>query len=73
MTTSLAPAPTTRRTDDGDNIAHLITATDQLRAFVNGEAVTALCGKRWVPTYQPPTGTPKCQPCHRLHAAIFGQ
>jgi hypothetical protein len=72
VTTAIAPGTTHQRTDDHDSVAHLITATDQLRAFVHGQAVAALCGKVWVPSHQPPPGTPPCKPCHRLHAAIFG-
>jgi hypothetical protein len=43
-----------------------------MRAFVYGEAVTALCGKRWVPVMEPPPEMERCEPCHEIMAAMIG-
>lgn len=50
--------------DDGDTeeCAHIVMRDDQLRGYVAGEAIVALCGKTFVPTrdYE---GLPVCRPC----------
>lgn len=67
MTTSTLDPVVDPRIDDGttENIAHLIRKEDQLKAFVYGEAVTALCGKHWVPTVEP-KGLPLCPACEKI-------
>ena len=42
-------------TDDGDHdrFAHYARKDDVARAYVTGEAIVALCGKKWVPTRDP--------------------
>ncbi len=54
------------RLDDGesDAVAHIVTKDQQMRGYVEGKPIRALCGKVWVPTrdYQ---GLPVCQPCVR--------
>jgi hypothetical protein len=61
------------RLDDGDHerLAHIIRKSDQMRAYVQGEAVTALCGKRWVPT-RDPERFPVCPECRVVFDAITG-
>ncbi len=39
-----------------------------MRAHVTGEAITALCGKKWVPT-RDPSRYPVCPTCKELMAA----
>jgi len=58
------------RTDDGDHdrYAHYCKKADIVRATVTGEAITALCGKRWVPT-RDPSRYPVCPACRELRAA----
>lgn len=45
-----------------DRLAHIVTKDEQMRGYVAGEPIKALCGKVWVPTrdYQ---GLPICKPC----------
>lgn len=47
---------------DGDNVAHIVMKRDQMRGYVAGEPIEALCGKIWVPSrdYQ---GLPVCEVC----------
>lgn len=52
------------RTSKGDpgELAHIVMKEDQMRGYMTGEPIKALCGKVWVPTrdYQ---GLPVCQRC----------
>ena len=41
---------------------------DVARAYITGEAITALCGKKWVPT-RDPTRYPICPTCVERKAA----
>ena len=47
---------------DHDAVAHIVPKDEQMRGYVGGEAIKALCGKVWVPSrdYQ---GLPICQVC----------
>lgn len=49
-------------TGDGEDVAHIVTKDQQMRGYVGGEPIEALCGKVWVPSrdYQ---GLPVCQAC----------
>ena len=50
--TELLPDPVT--TDTGEpEVAHIAPAADVNRAYVTGEAITALCGVVFVPTRDP--------------------
>lgn len=47
---------TTPTTDDGDHekFAHVVVPKSAVaEAYITGKAVTALCGKTWVPTRDP--------------------
>jgi hypothetical protein len=48
--------------DDSDEYAHIVMRDDQMRGYVSGEPIEALCGKVWVPSrdYQ---RRPVCQAC----------
>lgn len=68
--------PETRLDRDGsDRRAHIVMKEDQMRGYLTGEPIQALCGKVWVPTrdYQ---GLPVCQECQderdRLLAGMKG-
>ena len=65
-------APTTRPVDtdggDHDRFAHYCRKEDVARAYVTGEAIEALCGKKWVPT-RDPTRYPICPTCKERKAA----
>ena len=70
--TSTTPvqAPETVDTDSGDHdrFAHYCKKADIVRAHVTGEAITALCGKKWVPT-RDPSRYPICPTCVERKAA----
>ena len=68
--TTLAPAPVRPDTDDGDHdrFAHYCKKADITRALVTGEAITALCGKRWTPSHAPER-FPVCPTCRERKAA----
>jgi hypothetical protein len=59
-----APSPSPVDTDGGDHdrFAHYARKDDVTRAYITGEAITALCGKKWVPT-RDPTRYPICPTC----------
>ena len=76
MTTTTTPGPavtTDPRLSDGDDgdhdrFAHYCKKADITRAMVTGEPVTALCGKRWVPS-RDPERYPICTTCKEILAA----
>ena len=45
-----------------DRVAHIVHKDQQMRGYVEGEAIEALCGKVWVPS-RDPQGLPICQAC----------
>ena len=63
-------APARPDTDDGDHdrFSHYCKKADIVRAHVTGEAITALCGKKWVPT-RDPSRFPVCPTCKELKDA----
>ncbi|MDH3189635.1 MAG: DUF3039 domain-containing protein [Acidimicrobiia bacterium] len=67
MTSQINPNTTVRpnvRTtgEDSEAVAHIVMKKDQMRGYVAGQAVRALCGKVWVPSrdYE---GLPVCEVC----------
>lgn len=65
-------APSRPELDDGDHdrFAHYCKKADIVRAHVTGEAITALCGKKWVPT-RDPSRYPVCPTCKELMDAGY--
>jgi hypothetical protein len=61
------------RVDEGDHerFAHIIKKRDQMRGYVEGKAVVALCGKKWVPT-RDPQKFPVCPTCKEVLAGLHG-
>jgi hypothetical protein len=55
------------RLDDGDDerFSHFVRKADILRSAVEGVAVTALCGKKWLPG-RDPEKYPVCPRCKEL-------
>lgn len=47
---------------DSEHVAHIVMKDDQMRGYVAGEPIEALCGKWWIPSrdYQ---GLPICEEC----------
>lgn len=60
-------------TTDGDHerFAHYIRKEDHMKGYVFGEPVTALCGKRWVPS-RDPERYPVCPDCKKIREQLFG-
>ena len=70
------PRPEPRLDQDGsDHVAHIVMKDDQMRGYLTGKAITALCGKVWVPSrdYE---GLPVCRVCRderdRISAGMKG-
>lgn len=57
-----APVPLDTDGGDHDRFAHYARKDDVTRAYITGEAITALCGKKWVPT-RDPSRYPICPTC----------
>lgn len=55
---------------DSDEVAHIVVREDQMRGYVIGDQIEALCGKVWVPSrdYQ---GLPVCERCTAERDRIF--
>jgi hypothetical protein len=62
------PQPVDTDGGDHDRFAHYARKADITRAYVTGEAIVALCGKKWVPT-RDPTRYPICPTCVERKAA----
>ena len=62
------------RLDDGDHdrFAHYVRKSELMRGYVEGQAITALCGKKWVPT-RDPERFPVCPTCKEIRAAALGE
>jgi len=71
-TETLTPtqAPERERTDDGDHdrFSHYAKKDAIARAYVTGEPIVALCGKKWVPS-RDPSRYPICPTCKELKEA----
>ena len=65
---SSAPCPVDTDDGDHDRFAHYARKDDVARAYVTGEAIIALCGKKWVPT-RDPSRYPICPTCVERKAA----
>ena len=50
---------------DHDRFAHYVSKEDAMKAYVEGVQVTALCGKKWVPS-RDPEKFPTCPTCKGL-------
>ena len=70
ITEDTAISPERIDTDGGDHdrFAHYARKDDVARAYVTGEAIVALCGKKWVPS-RDPKRYPICPTCAERKAA----
>lgn len=59
--TTLEPETRTGQ-GDSDAVAHIVMRGDQMKGYVSGEPIEALCGKKWIPCrdYE---GLPVCERC----------
>lgn len=57
--------------DEGDHerFAHYVRKEKIVHSAVTGKAVTALCGKRWIPS-RDPERFPICPTCKEIHAGM---
>jgi hypothetical protein len=71
MTTQLTIEPVLDDISPGDPlIAHIITKNSQMRGYVFGEEVVALCGERFIPT-RDPDRYPLCGTCREVAQRIM--
>lgn len=64
----------TRPSDPGleeGKVAHIIRKDDQMRGYVLGEEITALCGERFIPT-RDPYQYPVCEACRAALTMMNG-
>ena len=69
--TQVLEPETTPVLDDGDHdrFSHIVRKEDQMKGYVMGEPVEALCGKKWVPS-RDPEKYPVCPSCLEVLGAI---
>lgn len=56
--------------DDSEDKAHIVMKSDQMRGYIAGQPIKALCGKTWVPT-RDYSGLPICKACERERDRII--
>lgn len=73
VTTPTIDTDVEHRLDDGDHdrFAHYVRKSELMKAYVEGQAIVALCGKKWVPT-RDPEKYPVCPTCLEIRAAALG-
>ncbi len=74
MSPEVIERPDTRLSDpdlDEGKVAHIIRKDDQMRGYVMGEEVVALCGTRFVPT-RDPEQYPVCGACKETLSRLRG-
>lgn len=54
---------------DHDRYAHIVERDDEMRGYVMGEEVRALCGKKWVPS-RDPSRYRVCPACKEILAQL---
>ena len=64
-------APVEERLDEGDHerFSHYVKKAKIVESVVSGKTVTALCGKKWIPT-RDPERFPICPTCKEIHAGL---
>jgi len=55
---------------DHDRFAHYVSKDEMMKAYIEGVPVTALCGKKWVPS-RDPEKFPICPTCKELYNLLF--
>lgn len=73
--TEIAPSTTPSVTDPDPDFeepkeAHIVRREDQMRGYVMGDAIKALCGKLWVPS-RDPENLPVCKRCKEIKEQII--
>ena len=62
---TVQPSPAPPGPGEGARRAHIVRKADQLRGYIEGEEIRALCGYRWVPSADPER-FPLCGRCAEL-------
>jgi hypothetical protein len=59
------------KVDDGDHdrFSHYVKKEEVLESAVNGKAIRALCGKKWIPS-RDPEKFPICPICKEIYAGL---
>lgn len=70
--TATRPDVVTNVDGDHERFSHIVRREDQMRGYVMGERITALCGKTWVPT-RDPERFPVCPDCVRVRDTLLGR
>ena len=62
------------QTDDGshDRFTHIVKKKGLVEAMVEGDTVTSLCGKVWVPMGDPKR-YPVCKTCKEIYSGIISE
>jgi hypothetical protein len=55
---------------DHERFAHIIRKSDEMRGYVEGKPVVALCGKKWVPS-RDPQKFPVCPTCREVLSSLM--
>lgn len=63
------PDPRTSR-GESDEVAHIVMKDDQMKGYISGQPIKALCGKVWVPT-RDYSGLPICEKCTEVRDRIL--
>ena len=71
MTTEVQPRLSKISTGDEDRFAHIVKKDDQMRGYIEGQEITALCGYKWVPS-RDPEKLPICPQCLMTHQHLRG-
>jgi len=72
MSTQLDVRPSDPALDDEEpREAHIVRKDDQMRAYIEGTPVEALCGKVWVPS-RDPERYPVCPRCTEIMERLRG-
>lgn len=56
--------------DRRPEVAHIAPADKITEAYINGTAVEALCGQRFIPS-KDPKGKPVCQACKEIYEGFI--
>ncbi|MGI8575523.1 MAG: DUF3039 domain-containing protein [Egibacteraceae bacterium] len=64
--TTTKPVPVDTDHGDHERFAHWARKSEVTKSYVTGQPITALCGKRWVPT-RDPSRYPVCPECKEIY------
>lgn len=72
MTTEILERPELSDPDlDEGRLTHIVSRDDEMKGYVLGEEIVALCGHRFVPS-RDPRKYPVCQACKDVLSSMIG-